>query len=143
MPFPLHHLSVFLSLPMVLLLPYFIPLTSFLSSLIVTNPQLVALFSVLFLQSICHIISDYLSRIKSNRVFTLLKILCCCCQVASVMSNSLRSHGLYLTGLLCPWDSPGKNTGVGCHALLHGSSRHRDLTCVSYDSCIGRRVLYH
>ena len=22
--------------------------------------------------------------------------------------------------LLCPWDSPGKNTGVGCHALLHG-----------------------
>ena len=22
------------------------------------------------------------------------------------------------TGLLCPWDSPGKNTGVGCHALL-------------------------
>ena len=24
------------------------------------------------------------------------------------------------TGLLCPWDSPGKNTGVGCHALLQG-----------------------
>ena len=22
--------------------------------------------------------------------------------------------------LLCPWDSPSKNTGVGCHALLHG-----------------------
>ena len=22
--------------------------------------------------------------------------------------------------LLCPWDFPGKNTGVGCHALLHG-----------------------
>ena len=22
------------------------------------------------------------------------------------------------TRLLCPWDSPGKNTGVGCHALL-------------------------
>ena len=21
------------------------------------------------------------------------------------------------TGLLCPWDSPGKNTGVGCHFL--------------------------
>ena len=21
--------------------------------------------------------------------------------------------------LLCPWDSPGKNTGVGCHCLLH------------------------
>ena len=24
--------------------------------------------------------------------------------------------------LLCPWDFPGKNTGVGCHFLLHGSS---------------------
>ena len=23
-------------------------------------------------------------------------------------------------GLLCPWNSPGKNTGVGCHALLQG-----------------------
>ena len=22
--------------------------------------------------------------------------------------------------LLCPWDSPGKNTRVGCHALLQG-----------------------
>ena len=36
----------------------------------------------------------------------------------SVMSNSMRPHGLQLTMLLCPWDSPGKNTGVGCHALL-------------------------
>ena len=24
------------------------------------------------------------------------------------------------TRVLCPWDSPGKNTGVGCHALLQG-----------------------
>ena len=30
----------------------------------------------------------------------------------SVMSNSLRLHGLCPTGLLCPWDSPSKNTGV-------------------------------
>ena len=26
-------------------------------------------------------------------------------------------HGLYPTRLLCPWDFPGKNTGVGCHFL--------------------------
>ena len=38
----------------------------------------------------------------------------------SVMSDSLRPYGLYPTRLLCPWDSPGKNTGVGCHALLQG-----------------------
>ena len=24
------------------------------------------------------------------------------------------------TGFLCPWDFPGKNTGVGCHFLLQG-----------------------
>ena len=29
-------------------------------------------------------------------------------------------HRLYPTRLFCPWDSPGKNTGVGCHALLQG-----------------------
>ena len=44
-----------------------------------------------------------------------------CCrhrQVASLMSDSVRPHGLQPTRLLCPWDSPGKNTGVGCHFLL-------------------------
>ena len=38
----------------------------------------------------------------------------------SVMSNSLRPHGLQPARLLCPWDSPGKNSGVGCHFLLEG-----------------------
>ena len=32
----------------------------------------------------------------------------------SVVSDSLQSHGLQPTRLLCPWDSPSKNTGVGC-----------------------------
>ena len=35
-------------------------------------------------------------------------------------SNSMRPPGLQPTRLLCPCDSPGKNTGVGCHALLQG-----------------------
>ena len=35
------------------------------------------------------------------------------------------------------WYSPGKNIGVGCHALLRGSSQPRDQTHVSYVSCIG------
>ena len=38
----------------------------------------------------------------------------------SVASDSLRHHVLQPTRLLCPWDSPGKNTGMGCHALLQG-----------------------
>ena len=37
----------------------------------------------------------------------------------SVVSDSKRSHGLQPTRLLCPWDFPGKSTGVGCHCLLH------------------------
>ena len=38
----------------------------------------------------------------------------------SVMSNSLQPHGLYPARLLCSWDSPSKNTGVGSHSLLQG-----------------------
>ena len=34
------------------------------------------------------------------------------------MSNSMRPHRRQPTGLRHPWDSPGKNTGVGCHFLL-------------------------
>ena len=33
----------------------------------------------------------------------------------SVVSDSLQPHGLQPIRLLCPWDSTGKNTGVGCH----------------------------
>ena len=40
--------------------------------------------------------------------------------IRSVMSNSLRPHGLQSARLLCSWDSPGKNTGVGSHFLLQG-----------------------
>ena len=41
------------------------------------------------------------------------------CEVTSVVSDSVRPHRRQPTRLLCPWDSPGKNTGVGCHFLLH------------------------
>ena len=40
------------------------------------------------------------------------------------MSDSLRPHGLQPTTLLCPWDFPGKSTGVGCHCLLHRVPTH-------------------
>ena len=43
---------------------------------------------------------------------------CCCRQVASVVSGSVRPHRRQPTRLPHPWDSPGKNTGVGCHFLL-------------------------
>ena len=37
------------------------------------------------------------------------------------MPNSLQPPGLQPTKLLCPWGSPGKNIGVGCHSLLQGN----------------------
>ena len=44
---------------------------------------------------------------------------CCrCCCVASVVSDSVRPHRRKPTRLRHPWDSPGRNTGVGCHFLL-------------------------
>ena len=35
----------------------------------------------------------------------------------SVVSYSLQLYGLYPTRLLCPWNSPSKNSGVGCHSF--------------------------
>ena len=34
------------------------------------------------------------------------------------MSDPLQPHGLEPARLHCPWDSPGKNTGVSCHAVF-------------------------
>ena len=34
------------------------------------------------------------------------------------MSDSVQPHRRKPTRILCPWDSPGKSTGVGCHCLL-------------------------
>ena len=36
----------------------------------------------------------------------------------SVLSDYQPPHGLQPTRLLCPRDSPGRSTGVGCHCLL-------------------------
>ena len=40
------------------------------------------------------------------------------CVSGSVVSDSLQPHGHQPTRLLCPWDFPGKNTGVGTHSFL-------------------------
>ena len=45
----------------------------------------------------------------------------------SVVSDPLRPHALQPARLLCPWDSPGKRTGVGCHALLQRFHRKRNI----------------
>ena len=57
-----------------------------------------------------------------------------------VVSDSLQPHGLYSTRLHCPWDFPGKNTGVGCHFLLQRIflTQGLNLGLLHY-----RQILYH
>ena len=67
-------------------------------------------------------LAEYQSRI-SNVTFLSLCLLPSystafpCCYVTSVISDSAQPHRQQPTRLPHPWDSPGKNTGVGCHFL--------------------------
>ena len=63
-------------------------------------------------------------------------VCCCCCSVAKSCPTLLWPHGLWPARLLCPWDSPGKNTGVGCHFFLHWIFPTQSLL-----HC--RQILYH
>ena len=56
---------------------------------------------------------------------------------ASFVSGSVWPHGLRPARLLCPWDSLGKSSRLGCHALLQGvfPTEGSNLHC--------RQVLYH
>ena len=60
------------------------------------------------------------SQQKQDQEQTVAQIMnfCCCCQVASVVSNFVQPQRQQPTRLHCPWDFPGKATRVGCHCLL-------------------------
>ena len=55
----------------------------------------------------------------------------------------LHAHGLQPTKHFCPWDFPGKNTGVGCHFLLQGIFLTQGLNLNLLRLLIGRWFLYH
>ena len=61
----------------------------------------------------------------------------------SVMFDLLQHHGLQPARLLRPQDSPGKNTGAGCHFLLQGILPTQGSNLLFCESCIGWQVLYH
>ena len=63
----------------------------------------------------------------------------CALLSCSVMSNSLRPHGLWPIRFLCPWSSSGKKTGVGCHTLLQ---RIFPIHGLNPDLLHCRRILY-
>ena len=80
-----------------------------------TPPNMLMLMSTRFtmseINSGLHKPSINKGLVKSNSWLSLLS------QLSRI---SFRLFGLHPTGLLCPWDSPGKNTGVGCRFLLQG-----------------------
>ena len=71
------------------------------------------MFSLLFV-----LVFLYIIYVES--IINLLQYHHPCRQVTSVVSNSVRPQRRQPTRLPRPWDSPGKNTGVGCHCLLQG-----------------------
>ena len=65
-----------------------------------------------------HTMKTYLRHHQIGQLPLQRPCCCCCCSVTSVVSDSVRPHRWQPTRLPRPWDSPGKNTGVGCHCLL-------------------------
>ena len=66
-------------------------------------------------QSVQNFKADVMRKMNIFEHFELVESVSC-----SVVFNSLWPHRLQPTRLLCPWNSPGKNIGVGCHSLLQG-----------------------
>ena len=81
----------------------------------------------------------------TNEMYINIKCICMCvCVCAHVcvcakllqLCPTLWPYGLYPTRLLCPWDSPGKKTGVVARIFSRASSRPR---CRTHRfSCVGR-----
>ena len=62
-----------------------------------------------------------------------------CMCVCSVVSDTLWPYGLQPTSFLCPWNFPGKNTGVGYHFLFQGIFLTQRWNLLSY---IGRQIFF-
>ena len=70
-------------------------------------------------------------------VWTPKNLVCKVCVSCWVVPNSLLSHRLQPTRLLCPWDFSGKNTRVGRHFLLQGifpNQESNQVSCIAADS---------
>ena len=75
-------------------------------------------------------------------VLGVTKAMCLCAK--SLQSRpTLRPYGLQPARLLCPWDSPGKNTGLGCLAPLQGIFLTQGLKLHPLGLLHCRWVLYH
>ena len=101
----------------------------------IQNPQVDFYFNSLFFSLTCHTISIFdlpqlckswiIFLMANYKIHTTLYLLKGTFWLSSLFGLSCRvycptlpPHGLWSARLLCSWDSPGKNTGVGCHFLL-------------------------
>ena len=80
---------------------------------LLSNPALFPVLSYVCVPVLCLI--DWIELSKISLSLYLIPQNCCAMLSCSVVSNSLWPPGSSVHG-----DSPGKNTGVGCHALLQG-----------------------
>ena len=85
-----------------------------------TLPELHFSFPYSFCRNDLEIWGQYFGRVLVFQPYLWTDNYVCVCVSHSVVSTCLRPHGLEPTRLLYPWNSPGKNTGVGCHSLLQG-----------------------
>ena len=80
---------------------------------------------------------SHLKHSRNPRFYYKSKILFVVVVSRSVLSDSLRVRELSPARPLCPWDFPGKNTGMGCHFPLQGIF----LTQASNPSLLHRRQI--
>ena len=80
-------------------------------------------------------LSWYLGSLVLLLEITFISVTICESESHSVVSNSLRPHGLY-----SPWNSPGQNTGVGSLSLLQGIFPTQGL---NQHLLHCRQILYH
>ena len=74
-----------------------------------------------FKKCICIVYRSVCCKIMLNaKMRKLLSFGCACVLRCSAVYNSLQSHDLYPSRLLCSWNCLWKNTGVSCHFLLKG-----------------------
>ena len=73
----------------------------------------------------------------------ILALVCVCMISCSVMSDSLQSHRLQPTRLLCLWHFPVKNWSGLPSPKFRESSQPRDWAHISYVSCISKWILSH
>ena len=100
------------------------------------NPVMSCFLSIDFFLSFSYLYDEFTEVtdiLRQNEHFWLLLYIVM--GACSVMSDSLRPRGLWPNRLLCPWDFPSKDTGVGCQFLFQGIFLTQRLNlhlCVSY-----------